>query len=116
MACQRALAVCIMTLSSSRPETAGVSRSLGSLAEENGLATTANSSFDAVVVGAGIVGAACAKELAEAGLRVAICEQNGYAGGGATAAGMGHLAIMDDSDAQFALTSYSQSLWRELAG
>jgi glycine/D-amino acid oxidase-like deaminating enzyme len=66
-------------------------------------------------VGAGIVGAACAKELAEAGLRVAICEQNGYAGGGATAAGMGHLAIMDDSDAQFALTSYSQSLWRELA-
>jgi D-hydroxyproline dehydrogenase subunit beta len=80
------------------------------------LATTANSSFDAVVVGAGIVGAACAKELAEAGLRVAICEQNGYAGGGATAAGMGHLAIMGDSDAQFALTSYSQSLWRELAG
>jgi glycine/D-amino acid oxidase-like deaminating enzyme len=79
------------------------------------LGTTANSSFDAVVVGAGIVGAACAKELAEEGLRVAICEQNGYAGGGATAAGMGHLAIMDDSDAQFALTSYSQSLWRELA-
>jgi D-hydroxyproline dehydrogenase subunit beta len=71
--------------------------------------------FDAVVVGAGIVGAACAKELAEGGLRVAICEQNGYAGGGATAAGMGHLAVMDDSDAQFALTSYSQSLWRELA-
>src|SRR5690242_1652523 len=28
---------------------------------------------------------------------------------------MGHLAVMDDSDAQFALTSYSQSLWRELA-
>ncbi len=36
-------------------------------------------------------------------------------GGGATAAGMGHLAVMDDSDAQFALTSYSQALWRELA-
>ena len=67
------------------------------------------------MVGAGIVGTACAKELAEGGLQVAICEQNGYAGGGATAAGMGHLAIMDDSDAQFALTSYSQSLWHELA-
>jgi D-hydroxyproline dehydrogenase subunit beta len=79
------------------------------------LDTTGNRAFDAVVVGAGIVGAACAKELAEGGLRVAICEQNGYAGGGATAAGMGHLAIMDDSDAQFALTSYSQSLWRKLA-
>jgi glycine/D-amino acid oxidase-like deaminating enzyme len=79
------------------------------------LDTRESSSFDAVVVGAGIVGAACANELAEAGLRVAICEQNGYVGGGATAAGMGHLAVMDDSDAQFALTSYSQSLWRELA-
>jgi glycine/D-amino acid oxidase-like deaminating enzyme len=27
---------------------------------------------------------------------------------------MGHLAVMDDSPAQFALTSYSQSLWRDL--
>src|SRR5581483_750738 len=36
-------------------------------------------------------------------------------GGGATAAGMGHLAVMDDSDAQFALTSYSQKLWREMS-
>ena len=37
------------------------------------------------------------------------------AGGGATAAGMGHLAVMDDSEPQFALTSYSQHLWHELA-
>jgi glycine/D-amino acid oxidase-like deaminating enzyme len=28
---------------------------------------------------------------------------------------MGHLAVMDDSDAQFALTSFSQRLWREMA-
>jgi glycine/D-amino acid oxidase-like deaminating enzyme len=28
---------------------------------------------------------------------------------------MGHLAVMDDSEAQFALTSFSQRLWRELA-
>src|SRR5580700_6940735 len=69
---------------------------------------------DAVVVGAGIVGAACARELAANGLRVTICE-SGIVGGGATAAIMGHLAVMDDSDAQFALTSFSQSLWRELA-
>ena len=67
------------------------------------------------MVGAGIVGAACGFELAKAGLRVAICERNDYPGGGATAAGMGHLAIMDDSEAQFALTSYSQQLWSELA-
>jgi D-hydroxyproline dehydrogenase subunit beta len=72
-------------------------------------------SFDALVVGAGIVGAACARELAEAGMRVAVCERNDYSGGGATGAGMGHIAVMDDSGPQFALTSYSQELWIELA-
>jgi glycine/D-amino acid oxidase-like deaminating enzyme len=69
---------------------------------------------DVIVVGAGIVGAACAWELIEAGLRVTVCEPS-VIGGGATAAGMGHLAVMDDSDAQFALTSFSQRLWRELS-
>lgn len=67
-----------------------------------------------VVAGAGIVGAACAWELTLAGFRVTVVEPE-VVGGGATAAGMGHLAVMDDSDAQFALTSYSQRLWRELA-
>ena len=66
--------------------------------------------FDVVVVGAGIVGAACALECAQAGLKVAMIEQ-GIVGGGATAAGMGHIVAMDDSDAQFALTRYSQQLW-----
>lgn len=70
--------------------------------------------FDALVIGAGIVGAACADELARSGLHVGICERE-IIGGGATAAGMGHLAIMDDSDEQFALTRYSQSLWNVLA-
>jgi len=79
------------------------------------LYTASERSFDALVVGAGIVGAACARELAEAGFRVAVCERNDYSGGGATAAGMGHIAVMDDSEAQFALTSYSQQLWMELA-
>src|SRR5215472_11376271 len=69
---------------------------------------------DVVVVGAGIVGAACVREFALAGLRVTICD-SGPVGGGATGAGMGHLAVMDDSEAQFALTSYSQQLWREIA-
>ncbi len=71
--------------------------------------------FDAAVVGAGIVGTACARELAGNGLTVAICEASDHVGGGATAAGMGHLAVMDDSEPQFALTSFSQRLWRELA-
>lgn len=71
-------------------------------------------SFDVAVIGAGIVGAACARELAEAGLRAALIEPE-MVGGGATAAGMGHIAVMDDSEPQFALTRYSQLLWKELA-
>lgn len=70
--------------------------------------------FDAVIVGGGIVGAACADEFAQAGLRVAVIEAN-QIGGGATAAGMGHIVVMDDSEAQFALTNLSQQLWRALA-
>ena len=69
---------------------------------------------DVAIAGAGVVGAACAAEFVSAGLRVAVIEP-GAIGGGATAAGMGHLAVMDDSEAQFALTRYSQVLWRELA-
>ena len=70
--------------------------------------------YDAIVIGAGIVGAACAAECAREGLRVAIVEA-GMVGGGATAAGMGHLVVMDDSEAQFALTRYSQELWDEMS-
>lgn len=70
--------------------------------------------YDAIVIGAGIVGAACAAECAREGLRVAIVEA-GIVGGGATAAGMGHLVVMDDSEAQFALTRYSQQLWDEIS-
>jgi glycine/D-amino acid oxidase-like deaminating enzyme len=71
-------------------------------------------SYDVVVIGAGIVGAACAAECAREGLSVAIVEA-GIIGGGATAAGMGHLVVMDDSEAQFALTRYSQQLWDEVS-
>ncbi len=66
------------------------------------------------VVGAGIVGAACAEAMAEAGCRVTVLE-GGLAGAGATAASMGHLAVMDDSEAQFALSAYSRRLWTERA-
>jgi glycine/D-amino acid oxidase-like deaminating enzyme len=70
--------------------------------------------YDVVIVGAGIVGAACAAECASAGLKVAVVEAT-FVGSGATAAGMGHIVIMDESDAQFVLTRYSQALWDELA-
>jgi glycine/D-amino acid oxidase-like deaminating enzyme len=70
--------------------------------------------YDVVIIGAGIVGSACAVECAREGLSVAIVEA-GIVGGGATAAGMGHLVVMDDSEAQFALTRYSQQLWDEIS-
>lgn len=69
--------------------------------------------YDVVIIGCGIVGAACAMEFALRGMRVAAIDRE-VVGGGATAAGMGHIVVMDDSDAQFALTHYSQKLWQEL--
>lgn len=69
--------------------------------------------FDVLVLGGGIVGCACARELTQAGMRVGIVER-GVVGGGATAAGMGHVVVMDDSPAQFALTCYSRGLWQDL--
>jgi glycine/D-amino acid oxidase-like deaminating enzyme len=70
-------------------------------------------SYDVLIVGAGIVGCACARECAQAGLRVGLVEGN-VPGGGATAAGMGHVVVMDDSPAQLDLTRYSRSLWQQL--
>jgi D-hydroxyproline dehydrogenase subunit beta len=72
-----------------------------------------NSDYDVVIVGAGIVGAACAYECVQRGMRVAVVDRD-VVGGGATGAAMGHIVVMDDSDAQFALTRYSQTLWHEL--
>lgn len=69
---------------------------------------------DVLIVGAGIVGAACAYDLAQAGARVEIVEQ-GVTGGGATAAGMGHLVVLDDNPAELALSRLSLELWRKLA-
>ena len=71
-------------------------------------------SYEVVVAGGGIVGAACALTCAQAGLRVALVER-AFLGSGATAAGMGHIVVMDDSEAQFALTRRSQLLWQALS-
>jgi D-hydroxyproline dehydrogenase subunit beta len=76
---------------------------------------TGDGAFDVIVAGGGIVGAACAAACAHEGFRVALVECD-VLGGGTTSAGMGHVVVMDDSEAQFALTRYSQGLWRELAG
>lgn len=67
--------------------------------------------YDLIVAGAGIIGAACAQAAAEAGLRVAVVEP-GEIGGGATAAGMGHLVALDEVPAEFALARHSLKLWQ----
>lgn len=68
------------------------------------------SAANIVVVGAGIVGAACAFELARAGLAVRVIDARV---GGATHAGMGHLVVMDDNPAELTLSASSLETWRE---
>ena len=66
-----------------------------------------------IVIGAGIVGSACAYEFATRNYQVTIIDK-ATPGSSATAAAMGHIVVMDDSEAQFALTSYSRQLWSDL--
>ena len=72
------------------------------------------STYDVAIVGAGIVGAACAAALAAEKLSVVLIDADGPATG-TTAAGMGHIVVMDDSEAHLSLTSYSRRLWSQLA-
>ena len=67
---------------------------------------------DVIVIGAGIVGAACAHALAQAGLQVLVLDART---GGATGAGMGHLVVMDDNAAELELSRRSVAQWRALA-
>lgn len=67
---------------------------------------------DVIVIGAGIVGAACGHTLAQAGLSVLVLDARL---GGATHAGMGHLVVMDDNPAELALSHASLGYWQEWA-
>jgi glycine/D-amino acid oxidase-like deaminating enzyme len=69
---------------------------------------------DLVIIGAGVVGAACAMYAAQRGFKVLVLERWTPASG-ATSAGMGHIVVMDDSPAQLSLTSFSRSLLGNLA-
>lgn len=69
---------------------------------------------DVAVVGAGLVGAACAYWAALEGLTVVGCERAGI-GDGTTATGMGHILALDQPPSLLALCRYSQRLWHELA-
>lgn len=69
--------------------------------------------YDVIVVGGGILGCACAASLAQQGVNLCLVEPSTI-GGGTTAAGMGHLVVMDDNPAELALSAYSLELWRAL--
>lgn len=69
---------------------------------------------DVLIVGGGIVGAACALALTEGGCHVTLLEAEGL-GGGATAASMGHLVALDGTPAELALCRLGQARWQALA-
>lgn len=76
---------------------------------------TRNSS-DVIVVGAGVVGAACAYYAAGAGLRVTVIDR-GPVAGGTTGAGEGNLLVSDkEPGPELELALLSARLWTELAG
>lgn len=67
---------------------------------------------DVVVVGAGIVGAACALELQQQGLRVTLVDA-AAPGCGVTAAGMGHLVALDETEQELDLCLLSLRMWQD---
>ncbi|MCQ9180172.1 FAD-binding oxidoreductase [Streptomyces sp. IBSBF 2953] len=76
---------------------------------------TPRPSGDVVVVGAGMVGAACALYAARAGLEVILVDR-GPVAGGTTGAGEGNLLVSDkEPGPELRLALLSGRLWRELA-
>ncbi|MCX4750170.1 FAD-binding oxidoreductase [Kitasatospora sp. NBC_01287] len=74
-----------------------------------------NPSHDVVVIGAGVVGAACAYYAARAGLTVAVVDR-GPVAGGTTGAGEGNLLLSDKAPGpELELARLSARLWHELA-
>jgi glycine/D-amino acid oxidase-like deaminating enzyme len=70
--------------------------------------------FDAVIVGAGIVGAACAYFLADAGASVLVLDRGAVASG-TTGAGEGNILLSDKQPGpELELAVLSTRLWREL--
>lgn len=67
---------------------------------------------DVIVVGAGIVGAACALELHAQGRNVLLVDSR-PPGGGVTSAGMGHLVALDETDDELDLCLLSLTRWEE---
>ncbi|QCX74694.1 Hydrogen cyanide synthase subunit HcnC precursor [Streptomyces sp. YIM 121038] len=72
-------------------------------------------STDVIVIGAGVVGAACAYYAARSGLHVTVIDR-GPVAGGTTGAGEGNLLVSDkEPGPELDLALLSTRLWRELA-
>ncbi|HEY3981424.1 MAG TPA: FAD-binding oxidoreductase [Streptosporangiaceae bacterium] len=70
--------------------------------------------YDAIVVGAGIIGAACSYFLARGGLRVGVVER-GTVASGTTGAGEGNILVSDkEPGPELELALLSRRLWQEL--
>src|SRR6478609_9618540 len=70
---------------------------------------------DVVVIGAGVVGAACAYYAARAGLDVVVVDRGAVAGG-TTGAGEGNVLVSDkEPGPELDLALLSNRLWRDLA-
>ncbi|GAA4520069.1 FAD-dependent oxidoreductase [Actinoallomurus oryzae] len=70
----------------------------------------------AIVIGAGIIGTACARELALAGVRVTLVDRAGAAGA-TTAHGEGNVLVSDKGPgAELRLAQFSRRLWPEVTG
>lgn len=73
------------------------------------------SGYDAIVVGAGIVGAACARALAQTGRRVAIVDR-GDAVSGTSSHGEGNLLVSDKGPGpELVLAQHARSRWTTLS-
>src|SRR5437588_7973598 len=71
---------------------------------------------DVLVIGAGIVGAACAFYCANAGLRVTVLDRGSIAGG-TTSAGEGNILVSDkEPGPELDLALLASRLWSELDG
>ncbi|MEU8620565.1 FAD-dependent oxidoreductase [Streptomyces sp. NPDC048623] len=72
-------------------------------------------SLDAVIIGAGVIGAACAYYAARSGLSVAVVDR-GPVAGGTTGAGEGNLLVSDKgAGPELDLALLSTRLWRDLS-
>jgi len=77
--------------------------------------TCSQRSADVVVIGAGMVGAACAYYCGAAGLAVTVVERGSVAGG-TTGAGEGNVLVSDkEPGPELDLARWSSDLWRKLA-